>query len=1260
MKKFGKILTLLLSLVFIITAFTVVSLATDEATEPSEAYTANLGRTWENADLGWGDNFGSGVGRYGFIYTEFSDSQNKYAVFTANPRKTASTNSDTAYYGEALSLPTAKNGKVTYQQTTTVDGVTTTKEVSLDKWLYNPKDYPYLVYEFDTMTPTGVFGTDTNVAMDGITFRTFKGTTDTKSTALSIGTFNLFSKLDNTPYKWQHVTLVARYKTETNVDATTGLTVAMDYDIDLYVDGTYVDTFANYASADAKKVVFGIPAEAIGYSFIRQSALKITKDYGADPSLWTEHPMDLYDIKVAYDNPTIAYYKADWSSEDIAADRWEAAKNLVPTGGKAVASVIDSEGNEVYYGDLSAAIDAAGTTDTVKILADVVDPVLINKEVKIDTAKVYTYSSTDYIVGKYKLLYYTNSGFAANYNGDTGVYNFTATTDTYTINWDPDCEGDCTCDESVAHIYKATTVAAVGNELSPIKRTTFDFKDGLSITLLGWSYTKGGDVIQLSEVSASVGETVNLYPVYEVIQYGIEVISPTGTSTFYLPEDYQNAIEYAPAGATVMLHTDIVANDVIYFYCAYSDYANANRYRKSITFDLNGNSLSRIRKAITQYSATLNENGEYVKGEALGAETVSCKVDYFFYLKSYSGYTFTIKSSRPGATIDNLTVKAEEWVDENGKVVKTVVKSTTSGGGLFSLYPASSTFNIYGENIEFHTGKLFYGEHGSNNANLKINIDGGTFYSVSGETPFQIYHGGNHSVKNATFVCHGSSIASITKDKGTSFTFENCNLVDSTGASFSGATESLTFINCRMQFDALSFGSGSVSLGDDCLLVNPHENVTLASGLERASVSYVQIYYYHTPEVASDLKTVKFNEATKKVTFAYEIANSATDFATVIWQDADGETVETSENVLKSAYVSAAPKSTIKFPVGDGLRGYTNPVWLNADGSAADLLLGKRDGNLFTFKASMPENPNYVAYITDAMFNLSYYGHFGYNLYVPKVEGVIYDQIGDYKASGMYDAVINGVNYIYANAGWIGPADALTQRTKYVNYTIDGVSYSAAFKLSADIYAELLLCDTETVSVERDAMLKLMKYAEESYKFKGISEANQTKFDNFFNTYNAGARPENETEYPQNELHTVDSVFSTHVSEIGYTIYSNGRYSLVAKLNKAAVEAGYTLKITGMTSSIGPTMDSDKNVVYNDDGSLTYFTNNTGLAGGIMYPESVITVCDAEGNVIAETSYSLATYIAGVKAQSGNTALAEALYSFGKAVIKVRAYIATK
>ena len=317
MKKFSKLLILALSLVLIATAFTVVALASDEAPSRSTPYIKDAVGVWEGETVKDGTSIGTGTSgkRPAYVFAQVSADGNKYEVYTPGPDK--GTGGDN-WYDNIGDLPSG---------TVTKANGDSTKKVGK----YNLSDYPYFVYDFDVMTPTGNFGR--NSALSSFSVRAYAyyytdneygynesfkagAVRDTGDCALEIPVEIVFSKLDSTPYNWQHVTIAARAYSQDG---------KICFEILVYVNGEFV----NRTTTTAPTKFNGKFLEDISHAQVRQSANKnltyakalvdFTGYVASDPTTWPDSdPSEWYEDKVAFDNPSFSYYQADWDFDSIA------------------------------------------------------------------------------------------------------------------------------------------------------------------------------------------------------------------------------------------------------------------------------------------------------------------------------------------------------------------------------------------------------------------------------------------------------------------------------------------------------------------------------------------------------------------------------------------------------------------------------------------------------------------------------------------------------------------------------------------------------------------------------------------------------------------------------------------------------------------------------------------------------------------------------------------------------------------------------
>ncbi len=1054
---------------------------------------------------------------------------------------------------------------------------------------YTIDKYPYVAIDLDIMK--------TNVDYNLGSFTSYmsykKGS---KNLYPSVSVSDFKSALSSETYDWSHVTIVFEYWSDEN-----GHYIA-SY---VYVNGEYV-------TSNSKNKTISPPAgyEATDYFHGEfRFAASTTNDTAGNSTS-------------AYDNVRITYYSSDYALSEVVGYHYNESYEM--PYGKTVATIGD-----VQYDDLDKAIAAANEGDTIVLTEAPKAAVTVNKSIIINA-------------GEYELEYSSTEGYTATV--EDGIYTFSKSANTVTVKWDPACGTDCDCYPQVGgHIMTSETIVALDGILSYDKELpSFETVDGLEILFLGWSYENDGTVDELVAVTAedvAKGE-ITLYPVYKITQYSYELISSNGESKFFLESDFTAAFKAATSGSTMLLHTDVIITEAI-------------TTSVDFTFDLNGYDLNNYRYTITQYNATLGEDGEYVKGDSAGTLSSSASQNYTFYMTK-NGFTFNLKSSRPGSTVTSGKVTADQWI-YGDEVVKTENAKISNYYGLFSFYPSQATYNIYGENISFYCGTLFYGEHGSNNAKTQVNVYGGTYVILGspGEGAIALRRGGTHTFNDAKFIVNGATFIKSTRDTSTHFVFNNCDLQNAP-IYLVGTTNSVTYNNCRVDGAINSSTTAEVILGEDTRISTrfskSYANLSLAKNLRIESISVDSSFKYDRWTINSSSATppYEFKSTSIAVTFVGEVFNLDTDYSTVTWLDLNGEKVN--ETLALKNKTAIAP--AVELPIGDGFRAITNPIWLDGDGNASDLLIG--DASAYTFKAQLPAEADrtYTEYMTGALFNMTYFAHFGYNLYVPIVEGVTYTSIGGKTEYGT--VIINGQKYYVVNVGYPNSTNALNDEVKYVTYIIDGQEYVAKFRLNALLYAEIVIADKTSSAIEKEAVGCLVRYIEESYKLiaggNALDDAIQAKFDSFYESY---VPAEYATEYPDAKV-VDEAAVGGLIESIHFALYDS-RVSLVVTLTDEAVAAGYKVYVTGIAYDFMNTAESGANA------GKVWYTNNTPLTTHVMVNYK-ITLYEADGKTVvsrdingdgslvkATTDYSLATYIVGT-----SNDLAKSLYAFGKAVIAVR------
>ena len=291
------------------------------------------------------------------------------------------------------------------------------------------------------------------------------------------------------------------------------------------------------------------------------------------------------------------------------------------------------------------------------------------------------------------------------------------------------------------------------------------------------------------------------------------------------------------------------------------------------------------------------------------------------------------------------------------------------------------------------------------------------------------------------------------------------------------------------------------------------------------------------------------------------------------------------------------------------------------------------------------------------MFNMTYYAHFQYNIYLPVVEGVTYKRIGTVKES-YSKAYISDTEYYIGSAAYGDSATAFDANSYWITYEIDGVSYTVELKPTAYLYAMLAIEDPSHTSRDKEATGCLVRYIEESYKAvageAGVSEEIQAKFDAFYAKYTPKAYV---TEYPNVYANDYTN-FEKYIESISFSIYGGSRVALMVTLTDEAVAAGYKIATSGISYGVLKSSNSGR-VWRTDNSKLTSIMNNSYTIY-LVTPESTgsnfTTVkVDVDGTETALSfKYNLATHIVELENQKSYAGLPKALYAFGQAVKAVR------
>ena len=1205
MNKFKKILVLMLVLAVSLTVFAVVAFASDEE-ETLEKKRASIGsyltyETYEEGELAEANP--DGAGHFEIAVAENGNKYIKHHVSKGT--------GNTSYAGNGYQA----NNK------------------------YSISEYPYLTLDFDIAKIEGdyagagfnpyYYGNGDVYDDYGNLYKTLKQVTG-GNTSVYLSTFKKYLPTEfNT---WAHVTILFKYHIMDDTEYIGGY---------IYVNGELVHF-------DHTLHTLNTEYPAANYYF---GTFRINNHGGTNTTNFS-----------GYDNWQINVFNRAYTEEEIIAE-------VYPDGYELPYGVTIAKIGNAVYDRIPKAVDAFKNGDVITLIADINTPINVDKPVTFDLNK---YDEDGNPTGEFYNLSTTSTTLVSDFNEETGLLVFKQVQNaSVQVYWD-DCPGvaaggECTCpdvylNENGEHTMSEFTPSAMLNSIPSYtgEIPTFPIVDGVSKQFVGWSYTQGGEVEDLRVITADdVNEGwIALYPVYEVLQYSFELIDASGNSTYFLEDEYDAVFASASKNSTIKLHSDVATK-------------NAISFNQTLTLDLNGYSFGNLLTKTTPYEAIYDpETGKYTKGAALGEQVTTGDGGYVFYITK-SSFTFNITSSRPGAVMYNVNVTADQLIHD-GKVVGSEVTGLT-GSGLFSLYPSSATFNIYGENITFYTGTLFYAEHGGCSSSLSVNIDGGTYNIVAsfnnkgalnlGEGLFALRRGGNHTVKNATFNCNGLLIWKNAWAKETTMTFDNCNIYNASVYNTS-AVDKMYINNSRVHLLWSGGNKTPIIIGENNKITfeydNPDRTYELAEGIEANAITETFTYDVF-PHVANKnsavgvlfdpitLEPLLENDAVKtEGTFIYQTFNPMYGPTNVTFKDLNGNVI--SQFVANKNRPVTAPVVAL----GDGWRAVSNVIWRDADGNVSDLMLGDADEYVFT--AELPEEAaiEYDSHLSVAMMSMSYYSSFAYNLYVPKVDGVEVTAI----CGAAPDRVVSiGENEYYLYTVSVEAVNSFDDFIASVEYVIDGQTFASSITMSAYVYAMASVSNASHTAADKEVTGALVRYIEECYKYAaaGASVARdvQEKLDAFYAQYTPA---DYVTEYPAEELHTVNvDAVGGLIESICFNISDGARVGISVTLTDEAVELGYRVSL------------GDSVLISASEDGKTFSAYNAPLHSVLMNPTYTISVTDAEGNVVsrdldgdetaetlAQTSYSMATYLKAMQETGADVELVKAFYAFGKAVIAVR------
>lgn len=1194
MKRFTKILGLLISMVAILTAFAVVAMATD-GTElvPKTIYTVDF----ESNEVGdiIQDGVWQGAEKSGVWYVGEAENGNKYVIST--------------YKSGSPSL--GDNHDVTIGPSVAYDIV----------------DYPMMAFDFDIMSTTGAYHYSATIRPD-----LYGGKSGQRIFQMESTKFNADGvSVPAVANVWNHVTFVIRYVGDGK------------FNMYFYVNGeSTFDYQLDYSEQDAWKALLDEDGN-IKYDNVRVAVFSIY-------SPWKDTTSG---EEIRYDNMRFTYFPEGYSAADAASFIYGEDYEL-PYG------FTVAKNDTALFDNAQKAIDATEEGKTVVLQDNIADTLLINKNLFIDTNVYEDGTATGSF---YTFNFKSSNGYVASETAEgSGIFEIKKSENVVTVIWDEKCAEDCDCfAEYGGHIMTNESIVVLGDVPEYFGNIpTFEIAEDKSAkTFAGWSYENDGTVDVLVPVTADdvAGGTLKLYPVYETLQYVIELSTPEGEPTYHLENEFYNVIVSAPSGSIVKLYGDVRTD------------ATTISLKKKITIDLNGHTLMRhTTDSYVNYKATKNADGSYAYNTK-EKDILSSFSSVNLFNTTAANSLLSIISSNGKGTIYNSYLTTKTWYFED-EVVKT--ETAVNGGRFINLSYSSSNagtkLNI--DNVVIYAGS-FWHQDSASAGDYYITINNAEFYQIASSARlFEARSNQGYEITVTNTLFYGPASISLmllgtsggtthTPEKHANVLFKNCDFIKSaTSYSYGLSTQrqyntNVVFDNCRnydVDADIATATNGTLSYyyykKDSG---NNTSHVPTGEGFERKEVSIKKNYTVPSSlSFALDehgMPTFVFDYTTKQVTFN----RLETKAVTVNWVDGNGD-IEKTES-LYPGIDTLTPPIVNDYKWADSE--YVNIAYQWADaaenGKAIPTVLGLVDNIVcwndeYNFYAvtELDGVVNYVGGIKDAKFNLAYTTTFNYNVYLPIDENITYNSVdGIVEGSIVY---INGKAYRAYSAPTTTTGAAETKHVT-VSFTYDGKDYVQTFNLSAVNYAQQILSES-TLDVERASVANMLRYVKEACKVAGVAVSD--KFDRLITLSGIA---ELGTKESYEDAMAIYSRLEGYVESISFMV-DRAHTAYLIKLTDSAIAAN--AQVTAKFVETG----EEVNLIDSEVLANTKITNKTKSHDLVKTIKITVTIPAAEEGASATVvsgTYSIKAYI-----NATDNTLAKAAYEFGVAAAAYRDYLSSK
>ena len=800
--------------------------------------------------------------------------------------------------------------------------------------------------------------------------------------------------------------------------------------------------------------------------------------------------------------------------------------------------------------------------------ADGSAPIVLQKDITapVIVDRAVTIECGEYTIGEI----YTIGNLIYTYDEDSNTYTIEAASDAAYIEF-MECSCPlCEAGETSGHPVYAEAEGYLNNKIAYYYEQATGMSANWSISVGPSKYTLVGwidDYDNVYALDAVVTEEMidNVFvTLYPVVETEVVPVEYVQSGTTKYTSNIATAISNATEGTTIKLHADVtyLTNTTIMI-------------SKSVTIDLNGNVLALL----------------------LPAKTTAMKM----------------KANK------TLTFLGEK---EGSAVIHAYSNQTAAQGTFLTSEDSGATINFVGKNLVVSAPSL-YGNW--NPHTVTINVDG-AYVTTDGasDNPSTIYHKGQLTFNATNGAVLDINIGVNYANAGSVVTLDNAVVLRN---SFISSSYNNVAVNIK---DSYIYGTFTVKGG---INVSGTNYFTSTDWLKDAKLADGLVYAASANDIDHAITTHPWVIITENSTYSWNVEATTTFTASTVRKTYgyvttdkvvtiniyDGEKLVNTVTALPGAKFNAY--TTTGVPVADGWVLQNTKYWY----TVADDAAGTIDVDI---KDIHDRGISYVAGTPKVYLNYRLSDNLATNLYVPVElpEGVVLkDTTLNTTSTGRTytkGSVIGGVDYQYTQ-GWPSAWTADGDTPKWVlTYEYKGNTFTYTVSGNVVTYAKKVVATYgESDTKKMQQITALLQYVEAANLLKGQTPENGLS--DYLDTLQAKyTLPSPAGVEGANNI----AGLSEYISGAKVALNPSRGGSLIFTLTEKAKTDKVGVKIIGKQPNndpiaVGTNVASNGSVTVND----TVYTDNAHICNWAAI-DITINIYDAQGEVIATGTYSLAAY----------------------------------